>query len=95
MEKSSSCPKCNYVSTTEEFSLCPKCGIIIKRYHESLEKKIKVEDEAANLKAHQEQIISEQRQKQQEEALRMAQQEEDQRREQEEKKNLLHWLQEN
>lgn len=43
MEKTSNCPKCNYVSADEEFSLCPKCGIIIKKYYERLEARQKLE----------------------------------------------------
>lgn len=45
MEKTSNCPKCNYVSTDEEFSVCPKCGIIIKKYYDTLATRQKLEAE--------------------------------------------------
>lgn len=61
MEKTSTCPKCNYVSTDEEFNLCPKCGIVIKKYYERLERGKKTEEDA-KLKAQQEKTIREQRQ---------------------------------
>ncbi len=92
MEKTSTCPKCNYVSPDEEFTLCPKCGIIIKKY---LEKKKKAEEEA-KLKAAQEEIIREQRQ--QEETRRREQllleevrRREQERREEDRSKQMHSW----
>lgn len=95
MEKTSKCPKCNYISTDEEFTVCPKCGIIIKKYYETLETRQKIEagrlerkqkeEEDAKLKAQQEATTREQRQ--QEEARRRAQE----KQEEERRKQMHSW----
>ena len=54
MEKTSKCPKCNYVSTDEEFSVCPKCSIIIKKYYDTLETRQKLEAERLEKKKKEE-----------------------------------------
>lgn len=45
MEKTMSCPKCNYSSSTEEFNVCPKCGVIVKKYFETQGMRLRMEEE--------------------------------------------------
>lgn len=57
MKRTSSCPKCNYVSLDAEFELCPKCGIIIEKYFLILERKATEEAQAKT--RHDENITNE------------------------------------
>jgi cation transport ATPase len=54
MEKSKTCPKCAYSSVDEEFSICPKCGVIVKKYYETQDVRLKMEKERANKKQDEE-----------------------------------------
>ena len=92
MEKTANCPKCNYVSADEEFSLCPKCGIIIKKYYETLE--ARQELEAQRLKRKQEAEEEVKFKAQQQETLRAQREQEEvrrreQERQEEERKNQI------
>lgn len=104
MEKTATCPKCNYVSPDAEFTLCPKCGIIIKKYYETLETRQTLEaerlerkkkaEEEAKLKAAQEATLREQK-LQEEIRLREQQRQEaarcnEQERQEEERRKQVH-----
>lgn len=80
MEKSKTCPKCNYTNPDEEFSICPKCGIIIKKFFETEEIRKKHEQERLEKRRIEEEQLRIKQEKEEKEKLRKEQEEAERQR---------------